>query len=48
MALKMCDLLYVVHACDSGICFAVLRKSHEAKATAATSVAVLNDDLICN
>ena len=43
-----CDwtcLLHVVHACNGGISLRVLGKANETEATAATGIAVLDDDL---
>jgi hypothetical protein len=38
-------LLNVIHVCDRGIGLGVLSETNEAEATAATGVAVLDDDL---
>lgn len=38
-------LLNVIHVCDRSVGLGILGEAHKAKATAATSVAVLDDDL---
>jgi hypothetical protein len=39
------DSLNLVHALDGGISLILIREAHEAKATAATGIAVLDDNL---
>ena len=40
-----CDSLDLVHALDSGISLILVREAHEAEATAASGVTVLDDNL---
>mgnify|MGYP007026585683 CR=1 FL=1 len=40
-----CDSLDLVHALDSGISLILVREAHEAEATAASGVTILDDNL---